>query len=119
MAKVLIAEDNRAMCAALDELLKAEGHEVVTTNNGTAAIEAISSGLQFDLVITDLRMPGADGNRVAAAAKGAGIERVVINTCTPQDAWKTRGIEVVSKMTVADVETKILAPLKEKASAKK
>jgi CheY-like chemotaxis protein len=114
MAKVLIADDNPAICSLLNDLIKSDGHDVITAHNGKAAIEAISSGLQFDLVITDLKMPGADGNRVAAAAKEAGIERVVINTCSPHDARHLPGIEVVAKMTVRDVEDRILGPLKAK-----
>lgn len=119
MAKILIAEDNPAMLIGLHDIFKMEGHDVITAKNGTAAIEAISAGLQFDLVITDLQMPGADGNHVASFAKEAGIETVIINTCTPEKAWDIPGIQVVTKMTLDDVLLKVLAPLNERESAKK
>jgi len=53
MAKVLVADDELTMVQMISELLRKEGHEVFSFNNGPAAIEAVES-VAPDLVITDL-----------------------------------------------------------------
>ena len=57
---ILVAEDEtisrKNICRVLDE----EGYRVHEVTDGHAALAAID-GREFDLVLTDLRMPGADG----------------------------------------------------------
>jgi two-component system, NtrC family, response regulator AtoC len=60
--RVLIAEDDRAMQRLLSRIVVDEGHEVVTADDGLAAIARLEQ--PFDLVLTDMRMPGADGAQV-------------------------------------------------------
>jgi two-component system, NtrC family, response regulator AtoC len=60
--RVLIAEDDRAMQRLLSRIVADEGHEVVTADDGLAAIARLEQ--PFDLVLTDMRMPGADGAQV-------------------------------------------------------
>ncbi len=58
--RILVCEDDpvgrRAICA----LLRQRGHQVVATENGDAALKALS-GARFDLLITDVEMPGMNG----------------------------------------------------------
>ncbi len=58
--KILIAEDDRASRENLAELLEEEGNEVKAVADGKQALEACLED-QFDLLITDLKMPGLDG----------------------------------------------------------
>jgi len=58
--KLLIADDEVGIRTALELLLEEEGYSVTTVPDGKRAIELIR-GEEFDLVISDVRMPGASG----------------------------------------------------------
>jgi DNA-binding response OmpR family regulator len=58
--KILIAEDEAMMLAALRKNLEYEGYEVIATTDGQQAIEKFQQ-TQPDLVITDIVMPIASG----------------------------------------------------------
>ena len=68
MAEILVAEDNSAVRMAYRMLLKNVGHSVTEAADGTEAIAKLAAG-RFDLIITDLWMPGVDGFGVIAEAK--------------------------------------------------
>src|SRR5215212_7190682 len=57
---ILIAEDETGVRESLAGVLRDEGYAVTEVGDGSAAIAALD-GQEFDLVISDLRMPGADG----------------------------------------------------------
>lgn len=59
-AKILIIEDEKNMREVLRILLEGEGYEVVTAYDGIDGIGWLSKDI-FDLVITDIKMPGVDG----------------------------------------------------------
>lgn len=61
--KILIIEDERPLAHALELKLSHEGFEVVATNSGEEAIERLSKE-KFDLILTDLIIPGTDGFKV-------------------------------------------------------
>src|SRR6476469_10961122 len=64
-AKILVADDEQNLRRVLVALLRRDGHEVVQAQNGNEAIEQLAD---VDVVITDLRMPGADGMEVLRSA---------------------------------------------------
>ena len=66
-AKILVADDEQNLRRVLVALLRRGGHEVVQAANGLEAIEQLGKG-DYDVVITDLRMPGADGMEVLRTA---------------------------------------------------
>lgn len=68
MAKILLAEDDDSMLNFLMLALKRAGHDVVTRSNGTDALEAIKEQGPFDLLLTDIVMPGMDGVELAQKA---------------------------------------------------
>jgi DNA-binding NtrC family response regulator len=51
-------------------MLELDGHEVVRVGGGEQALAGLASG-RFDVVVTDLRMPGTDGLAVLRAARAA------------------------------------------------
>ena len=57
---VLVADDEAAIRESLAAVLRDEGYTVVDVADGEAAIKALEES-EFDLVIADLRMPGASG----------------------------------------------------------
>ncbi|MDH5301895.1 MAG: hybrid sensor histidine kinase/response regulator [Gammaproteobacteria bacterium] len=58
--RVLIAEDSTAMCDIQRELLEAKGYEVQVVHDGFAAWDALNNH-DYDLLISDIDMPGVDG----------------------------------------------------------
>lgn len=68
MASILVAEDHGALRDALTIALGAGGHRVVAAPRGDAALRALEAHA-FDLVLTDLRLPGADGLQVLEASR--------------------------------------------------
>lgn len=77
MSKILVVDDEQSMRDFLAIMLKKEGHEVVTAGNGSDALKAIQAEI-FDLVITDVKMPGMDGIEVLKTIKDISPETVVI-----------------------------------------
>ena len=69
MPRILIVEDKDSLRAMLEEMLRAEGLEVRGIASGSAAVETLRAGEPVDLVLTDWRLPGADGLAVLDAAR--------------------------------------------------
>jgi len=63
MAHLLIAEDNKVMRKSLKSTFEVLGHSVEVCTNGKEAIEAIKKN-KYDCIITDYKMPEADGMEV-------------------------------------------------------
>jgi DNA-binding NtrC family response regulator len=64
---LLLVEDEAALRQALAERLVEHGFEVEQADTGERAIEMLAD-FAFDVVVTDLRLPGLDGTRVLEAA---------------------------------------------------
>ncbi|MGE5807510.1 MAG: sigma-54-dependent transcriptional regulator [Nitrospirota bacterium] len=77
MSKILVVDDEQSLRDFLAIMLKKEGHDVVTAENGTHALNAVQSEI-FDLVISDMKMPGIDGIGVLKSVKEISPETVVI-----------------------------------------
>ncbi len=60
MARILVADDHAGLRDVLVETLTSCGHEVKGVASGDAARDALET-TDFDLLVTDLRMPGLDG----------------------------------------------------------
>lgn len=58
--KILVADDERGARMALEVALRLSGYEVVAVENGQAAVEAGRKS-SFDLLLTDVYMPGING----------------------------------------------------------
>ena len=67
--KILIVDDEPDMLKLLSMILREKTpYEITTTNNPLEALELAKTG-NFDLVISDLKMPGLDGIEVIDAIK--------------------------------------------------
>ena len=74
---ILIAEDDLDMLELLDRVLQEEDFNVIRARSGKEAISIIETG-QFDVVLTDLKMPGASGIDVMRAARAKYLYQPVI-----------------------------------------
>jgi len=102
-ARILVVDDERGMREVLSTILGRAGHSVVAAANGEEAIRLIGSEI-FDLVITDLKMPGPIGGMdVLKAVKD--IAPVTVVLVLTAYATLEVGIEAV-KLGAYDVLTK-------------
>jgi two-component system response regulator PilR (NtrC family) len=75
--RILIVEDEKSMREILRILLEGEGYEVLTASDGLQGLYSITEDI-FDLVITDIKMPKADGFEVLKKVKEISPETIVI-----------------------------------------
>ena len=75
--KVLLAEDEKRMNRALCELLRQEGYDVDSVENGADALDAIESGV-YDMIVLDVMMPGMNGFDVARKARASGVRTPIL-----------------------------------------
>ena len=66
--KILLADDERTIAVTLGDALRGAGHAVTVVPDGEQALHALQLDT-FDCVITDIRLPKADGLKVLRAAK--------------------------------------------------
>mgnify|MGYP001167802295 CR=1 FL=1 len=60
MSRVLVVDDELSMRELLEIFFIKEGHEVELAREGASAVQMMLE-TEYDLVITDLRMPGTNG----------------------------------------------------------
>lgn len=72
---VLVADDEPEVAGMLAEVLRESGHRVEVVHSGQAALRCIEARA-FDVVLSDLRMPGLDGPALHAALERTSPELV-------------------------------------------
>jgi DNA-binding NtrC family response regulator len=75
--RILIADDDEIVRDAISSLLRDEGYSVLSAVDGIDAVSVLRIE-DIDLVITDLRMPGADGYEVLRYAVKSNPDIIVI-----------------------------------------
>jgi PAS domain S-box-containing protein len=88
--RILLAEDNPINAMLTRELLKRRGHSVSEVASGEAALKAMEQG-RFDLVLTDIHMPGMDGIEATQAIRA--LEARYARTRTPIVALTADALE--------------------------
>src|SRR5687767_7467574 len=69
VTRVLVIDDDRSIRRTLEKLLRGEGYDVVTCEDGRAGLEALRGG-GVDLCLLDLGLPELDGLQVLAGVQG-------------------------------------------------
>jgi DNA-binding NtrC family response regulator len=69
MKRLLIVEDKESLALMLRETVEAEGLEADVALDGKEAVRKLAAGNRYFAVLTDLRMPGADGIAVLRQVK--------------------------------------------------
>ena len=77
MGRILVVDDHDSLRKGLVRALTNAGHDVEEAANGTLAIERLQDS-QFDVVLTDLRMGGADGMDVLRTTRSLQPSAAVI-----------------------------------------
>ena len=77
MSRILIVDDDQTTLASLSRAFRLAGHEAVVCDNATRAISLIRNE-RFDLVFSDVVMPGKDGLSMLADLREIGVTTPVI-----------------------------------------
>ena len=79
MAHLLLVDDEEALRSVVAERLTEEGFEVTQASDGESALKALER-FAFDVIVSDLRLPGVDGRHVidSALARYPGIVAIVV-----------------------------------------
>ena len=91
--RILLAEDEKRMAAALAALLKQEKYDVDRVEDGASALTALESGL-YDIVVLDVMMPEMNGFEVARNARHSGVKTpILMLTAKSQLDDKVEGLD--------------------------
>ena len=123
MARILVADDEMGVRTVVLRALEIDSHEVTAVADGADALEALG-GARFDLLLTDIVMPGLDG--IALALKAARLHpemKIVLMTGYADERRRAHNLEalvdqVVAKpFTVAEIQRIVAETLAAAGSA--
>lgn len=78
-ARILLVDDNHDVRACMRRVLVQAGHDVVEAGSGDAGAALIRDAVHFDLLVTDIHMPGSrDGVMLAACWRDRAPGRPVL-----------------------------------------
>ena len=69
LGKVLLVEDETLISVLVAEALEEDGFDVHAVANAEEAMSLLSSGAHFDVLFTDINLPGMDGATLAESAR--------------------------------------------------
>jgi CheY-like chemotaxis protein len=105
MARILITEDEDTLRMFVARALRLDGHETHEAGDGAEGLEKLSEG-EFDLLLSDIRMPVMDGIELAHKA-AAGFPDLKILLMTGYAEQRERADDLSSK--IVDVVQKPFA----------
>lgn len=85
MFHILIAEDDSELNQLFQHVLRRSGYEATGVENGVQALEALDSAY-YDLIISDVMMPGMDGLELVSALRESG-NNIPVLMITAKDAF--------------------------------
>jgi CheY-like chemotaxis protein len=68
--KILVVDDDAVVGKSFDRVLSGKGYAVITAHDGTEALDKLGKG-NYDLVFTDIKMPGMSGLEMAERIKAS------------------------------------------------
>jgi CheY-like chemotaxis protein len=96
-ARILVAEDDPAVRQFVSRALVQHGHTVDTVNGGLEALDALAAA-DYDLLISDIVMPGLDGIALALkVAKDHPHLAIMLMTGYAHERQRAHNIEVLSQ----------------------
>ena len=117
MARILLADDDKGSLDLVRRALELEGHTVVTAEDGSEALALVEPG-GFDLLVTDVQMPGLDGIELARRASARyPAMRLVLMSAYPDgldmaSALAFKGARLVTKpFTIDRIRAEVRAAL--------
>ena len=94
MINILAIDDDEKFTFLIKDLFKDVGYSIITKNNGREGINTFNRSDNIDIVITDIDMPGINGNEVAKLIRKSRNKK---RRTTPIIALTGSGMENVEK----------------------
>lgn len=96
MARILVVEDISAVREFVRRALTYEGHEVTVAHDGLQGLELLAERGPFDLLLTDIVMPGLDGIALALkVAKEHPGTRILLMTGYASERQRAHNLEAL------------------------
>ncbi len=121
MARLLVVDDEESQRTLMEITLRKEGYQVDVAGDGGQALELIRT-VPYDVVLTDIKMPRADGIEVLKAVKEVSPETVVMMITayasheTAVEAMKLGAKDYIPKpFKIIEIKTKIRSALAERS----
>jgi two-component system, NtrC family, response regulator AtoC len=116
--RILIVDDEVSIRLSLEEALTKDGYNVVTAESGAEALSLIKAD-NFDLVITDLKMPGVTGLELLEALRNQNNDTPVImmtaygDVSTAVESMRLGAYNFIQKpFKLSEMRTQVLAALR-------
>jgi len=77
-ARVLVADDDADMLAAVSDALASLGFDVLSVESGAGLIDRLAMDGPFDLIVTDISMPWMDSLKTLRSIRTAGVTTPVV-----------------------------------------
>jgi two-component system, OmpR family, KDP operon response regulator KdpE len=120
MVKILVVDDDPAICDALAEELEAAGYAALTAVNGEDGLRSFRAG-RPDLIVTDLAMPVADGFRLIESIRRVDATPIIVISVRGGDSDKIRALDlgaddyVVKPFSMPELLARVRAQLRRTA----
>jgi CheY-like chemotaxis protein len=119
VARILLAEDEESVRALVSRGLTQDGHQVTATADAAEALDVlVKAGGQFDLLLTDIKMPIMDGIALAlAAARDFPKLTILLMTGYADQRERAEGLDdlvdgiIAKPFTLADLRFAVAAAL--------
>jgi DNA-binding response OmpR family regulator len=108
LKRILVADDDAEMCRLIASTLRREGYSVTMCANGINLLDHLGSyllgeeGENFELIITDIRMPGFTGMEILRGLRHSKTAPPIILTTAFGDAETHREAAELGAVTVLD-----------------
>ncbi len=92
--KILVIEDDAAMCVALRDGFTYEGYEVAVAKDGASGLQMASAGA-WNLIVLDVMLPRLSGLDVCKKLRGDGVDTpIIMLTARGQEIDKVVGLKI-------------------------
>lgn len=92
-ARILVVDDEESILQFVSYNLRKEGYEVTVAADGDRALE-LAAEAEFDLVVLDIMLPGADGYEVCRRIRAQGDTPVLFLSARDTELDKVVGLEI-------------------------
>ena len=95
--RILVVDDEKIKRITLADDLATQGHDVISAADGQEALDQLRTG-RFDVVVTDLKMPGMSGLEFIENQIRLGCRGQTINTAVMSGGWTDEELARAEKL---------------------
>lgn len=89
MFKILVIEDDKDLCRSMCSFLYLNGYEATSAYSAEDAYKAMTSTV-FDLIISDIMLPGTDGYEIAKSIRDTDVETPILFVTARDDFYSKK-----------------------------